>query len=117
MNHLDNEYGIPPGAYEHHEDESILDSPEPSEEDEAIRLEVEQTRYDAALHLHEPLSGIEVFRGFFSYTDYQHLELEGTEIGTRYTNESWETRLEIVHSPYGKFHGGRGLPGRRLPPR
>lgn len=103
VNRLDNEYGIPPGSHGHHEEE------EEEGEEENIRIDVAQTRYDATLHLHEPLNGIEVFRGFLTYTDYGHVELEGGEVGTRFVNETWETRLEVVHKPFGKLHGSFGL--------
>ena len=75
-----------------------------------MRLDVEQTRYDALLHWHEPLAGLEVLRGFLTYTDYSHDELEpGGELGTQYNNETWEGRLEIVHEPVGPLHGVFGV--------
>ncbi len=71
-----------------------------------IRLEVEQVRYDAALHWHEPMDGLEVVRGFLSYTDYAHKEIEASgEVGTRFENNTFEGRLELVHQPWGAFHG------------
>lgn len=127
---LENNYGIPPGGHSHedehgeeheddhdddHEDghdEDHNEEHDHGEEEELIRLDVEQTRYDMALHLHDPLPGLDVFRGFLSYTDYEHVELEGAEVGTRYTSETWETRLEAVHSPWGQFHGSFGLQAR-----
>ncbi|TGD75788.1 TonB-dependent receptor [Mangrovimicrobium sediminis] len=122
VSRLENEYGIPPGAHGHHHDEELEgehdeelegDHDEEHEDEhgeEGIRIDLEQTRYDAALHLHEPLPGLEVMRGFVSYTDYEHAEIEGNgEVGTRYTNESWEARLEAVHQPWGPVHGVFGL--------
>lgn len=110
VSHLENEYGIPPGAHGHHdEEEHEGEEHDEDEEEEVIRLDVEQTRYDAVLHLHDPLPGLDVFRGFLTYTDYEHVELEGAEVGTRFDNETWETRLEIVHSPLQHFHGSFGL--------
>jgi iron complex outermembrane receptor protein len=105
VNRLENEYGIPSGSHEHHDDEA------PDEHEEGdIRLDVEQTRYDAALHWHDPFGGAEVFRGFLSYTDYQHAEIEGSgEIGTLYSNDTLEARLELVHDPMKNFHGVFGL--------
>ena len=105
VNRLENEYGIPSGSHEHHEDET----PEEHEEHD-IRIDVEQTRYDAALHWHDPFGGAEVFRGFLSYTDYQHAEIEGSgEIGTLYSNDTLEARLELVHDQVKNFHGVFGL--------
>lgn len=115
VSHLENEYGIPPGAHGEHEhsDEETEEehsAAEAEEGPEAIRLDVEQTRYDAALHLHDPVNGVEVVRGFLTYTDYQHAEIEGNgEIGTRFDNETWEARLELVHAPIASFHGVVGM--------
>ena len=61
------------------------------------------------LHWHDWPSGIEVIRGFVTFTDFQHKELEGVEVGTKYERETWESRLELVHDPIGGFHGVFGL--------
>ncbi|MBE9540376.1 MAG: TonB-dependent receptor [Proteobacteria bacterium] len=105
VNRLENEYGIPSGAHEHEGDEDFE-----AHEEGDIRLDVEQTRYDAALHWHDPFAGAEIFRGFLSYTDYQHAEIEGSgEIGTLYSNETTEARLELVHDEIVDLHGVFGL--------
>jgi iron complex outermembrane recepter protein len=132
VNRLENNYGIPAGAHGHHDEHEEHDEDEHGDEEhdhqeheddghddeehegeghgEDITLDVEQTRYDAALHWHEPLAFLEVFRGFLTYTDYEHAEIEGSgEVGTLYSNESWEGRLELVHNPVGNFHGVFGL--------
>jgi iron complex outermembrane receptor protein len=41
--------------------------------------------------------------------DYEHVELEGEEIGTRFLNDSYEGRLELLHSPLGMWTGAFGL--------
>jgi iron complex outermembrane receptor protein len=105
---LENEYGIPASAHAH--DDSEPDESGDEVEEGGVRLDVEQTRYDALLHWHEPLAGLEVLRGFLTYTDYSHDELEpGGELGTQYNNETWEGRLEIVHEPVGPLHGVFGV--------
>ncbi len=124
VSQLESEYGIPPGAHghheeEHHEDEDHEeeehededhDEEEHDEEEENVRIDMEQTRYDAMVHLHNPGgSGIEVLRGFLTYTDYEHKELEGTEVGTRFDRETWEGRVELVHESIGEAHGVVGL--------
>lgn len=107
VNRLENNYGIPPGAHGDHAHEG-----DESEEGN-VTLDVTQTRYDAALHLHGAIPGTEVLRGFLTYTDYGHKELEaGGEVGTRYSNATWEARLELVHQPLGQFHGVLGLQAR-----
>ncbi len=119
VNHQEREYGIPPGAHGHHDDEdehhdgdeeeAHHDEEEHAGEEENIRIDLEQTRYDAQLHLHDLGGAIDVFRGFLTYTDYEHKELEGAETGTVYDRETWETRLEAVHRPIGNAHGVFGL--------
>lgn len=113
VNRLENEYGIPAGAHEHHEEEEHEEEHEEEEHEEGgggIRIDLEQTRYDLALHLHEPLPGLEVARGFLSYTDYEHREIEPSgETGTRYASDTWEGRLELGHQPVAGLHGVFGL--------
>ena len=115
-NNFKTQYGIPPGAHgheeehgeeEHEEDEIEGEEHSEEEEEEIIRIDLEQDRYDAQLHYHDLAPGIiDVARAFLTYTDYQHVELEGTEVGTRFERETWEGRLELVreaqdHSVFG----------------
>ena len=110
VSYLETEYGIPPGAHGHHEDE---DEDEHEEEEENVRLDLEQTRYDAQLHWHDVFDSVEVVRAFLTYTDYQHDELEGDEVGTSYERETWESRLELTHKPLSGLHGVVGLQWRQ----
>jgi iron complex outermembrane receptor protein len=41
--------------------------------------------------------------------DYQHLELEGEQIGTRFEADGLEGRLEFLHRPMGPFRGALGF--------
>ena len=110
VSHLENEYGIPGGAHAHEEEEDGHEDHDEYDEEGGVRLDVEQTRYDAALHWHNPVTNLEVLRGFLTYTDYEHREIEPTgEVGTLYSNETWEGRLELVHAPWGPLHGVFGL--------
>ena len=113
VSHLETEYGIPPGAHGHHEAEHEgegHEEQEQGEQEEFVRIDMEQTRYDANLHLHDLGENIEVLRGFLTYTDYEHVELEGTDTGTRFDRQTWETRVEVVHTPLlGGVHGVVGL--------
>ena len=122
---LENQYGIPSGAHEHHdheEDEHDHDEDmehddhdhEAHEEEEGgIKLDVEQTRYDLVFELSEPLPGFESLRSTVTYTDYEHAEVEGNgEVGTLYSNETWETRVEMVHAEVAGLRGAIGLQAR-----
>ena len=133
VSRLENTYGIPSGAHAGHdhgdheeeahgEDEVAHDEHGEAAHDEHtveaddhgdILLDVEQTRYDLAMELENPLPGFSVARSRLTYTDYEHAEIEGSgEIGTLYSNETWEGRLEMVHNPLGELHGALGLQAR-----
>ena len=107
---LENNYGLPAGTHEHQDesaDEALADE---DHEEGGIRLDMAQTRYDAVLHLHEPLPGFEVLRVFTTLTDYEHVELEPTgDVGTRYLSDSLEARAELTHREWAGFHGALGL--------
>lgn len=54
----------------------------------------------------ERLDGV---RMRFGRSDYSHAELEGSEVGTRFLNDSWEGRLELDHRIPGLGGGAVGL--------
>ena len=102
VNYLDSEYGVPEGAHVHGDDHG-------DEEEANIRIDVEQLRYDIRGDWHDVSRYLEKLRWFSSYTDYEHRELEGLEVGTVYKNRTWENRLEAVHAEMGSWHGATGL--------
>lgn len=98
---LDSLYGIP-GHHHHHEGEE-------GEEEAAVRVDLEQRRWDLRGGITQPFG---IFRGVnlrLGATDYEHRELEGEEIGTVFTNESWEGRLELLQRKTGTLSGSFGL--------
>ena len=124
-NSFETNYGIPPGAHEHdhgdehgdehdeeHEgeehDEHEGEDHAHDEEEENIRIDLKQERYDTQLHMHDLVPGlIDVARAHLTYTDYEHVELEGMEIGTQFDRQTYEGRLELVRE--GANHGVLGL--------
>ncbi len=99
---LDNLYGIP-GAGHHEEEE------EGEEEEESISLDVDNTRYQLAGELLRPFEGVNNIKLAAGYTDYEHVELEGDEIGTLFANETSEIRLSADHESIAGWHGTVGL--------
>ncbi len=120
-NRFETNYGIPAGSHEHdhgeehgHGDEDHDDHGDDhgedhddhdedhdheAEEEENVRIDLEQERYDALVHVHDLVPGvIDVARGFLTFTDYNHTELEGAETGTVFDRETWEGRLELVRN-------------------
>jgi iron complex outermembrane receptor protein len=123
-NSFETKYGIPPGAHVHdhgdeHEEHDEHEGDHEEEEDhdhehgeENVRIDLKQERYDAQLHLHDLLPGlVDVARGFLTYTDYAHAELEGMEVGTQFDRATWEGRLELVRE--GDGHSVLGLQWRQ----
>ena len=102
---FDTNYGLP-GAHEHAEEEPL--PPGEEEEEEIIRIDMEQTRYD--------LRGEWQFGGFIdtvsfrgALNDYQHVELEGPEVGTLYDTQGIDSRLELQHRKIGNVEGVIGM--------
>lgn len=96
-------YGIP-GAHGHGEEH---DDDEEHSESESVRIDMTQTRYDfrGRLDLGGIVENIKLRAGL---TDYEHVELEGDEIGTTFENDGWEARIEAVHRPIGPVRGAIG---------
>jgi len=92
INHLDNNYGVPPV-------------------DELVRIDLQQTRYDFKAEFYEPFTGVESLKFRMAYNDYQHAELEdGVTVGTEFDNKGLESRAELVHHKLGLFdHGAIGF--------
>lgn len=120
VNRLENNYGIPLGAHQHHHEEEEHHEEELAEEEhehgeheeespEAVRIALNQTRYD--------LKGEHRFNSDYwdkllfrlGYNDYEHVELEEGEPGTRFTNQAWESRIEVTHDGGGEWRGAYGL--------
>ena len=75
----------------------------PGEEVITIDLDQDRLDFEGALRF-----GAGVFRnlkGRFGFTDYEHVELEGQEIGTQFFSDYFEGRLESEHS-FGEGNQG-----------
>ena len=90
-NKLEKVYGIPPDG--HGEDPVVID--------------LRQSKYDFKGQLNKPFAFAEAIRMKFGYTDYKHTELDGGVPGTTFTNEAFESRLELEHKPVAGFTGVR----------
>lgn len=108
----DREYGVP-GHAEHHEEEEEGHEGEHEEHEEAIRLDVKQQRLDVKGQWNEPFANFQSLKLSFAKTDYEHQELEispeETHVGTTFSNDSDETRIELVHKTIAGWQGAFGL--------
>ena len=99
---FDSNYGLPG----HHEHDAGGDPAEPEPE---VRVDLGQTRVDLRGGWRGMTGPIESLNVRFGINDYAHVELEGTEIGTRFANDAYEGRLELLHAPWGAWNGAAGV--------
>ncbi len=77
--------------------------------DQAVRIDLDQKRFDLKGNLEKSFLFFEEARLRFGFADYKHTELEGAEIGTVFTNVGWEGRIEFIQKDIGNIHGSMGL--------
>lgn len=99
---FDTTYGIPTeGGHEGEEDEG--------HGHENVVIDLEQRRLDLKGGIREPFGAFRGVKFRFGVSDYEHRELEGEEVGTRFENQGYEGRLEFLHQPIGAFTGAFGF--------
>lgn len=86
---FDNDYGIP-------------------EEEEDVDIELSANRLQLEGDLFDPLPGVTEVRTRWAYTDYEHDEIAGGEVGQTFENDEVEGRLEVIHGPLFGLTGALG---------
>jgi len=117
VNQLENTYGLPPGAHDHahdhdeeHDDEDHAEEEGHEHGEENVYIDLESTRYDLTGEWRNLTPWIEHVDYRLTYTDYTHAEMEGPGmVGTRFSNDSWQQRLQITHAETNNWHGTLGL--------
>jgi iron complex outermembrane recepter protein len=104
---LDSLYGIPGHHHEHEEEAGV--PPPAEEEEEVVRIDLEQQRVDLRGGWQDLQGAIEGVNVRVGMNDYEHVELEGDEIGTQFTNEGTELRVELLHRAAGQWNGAFGV--------
>jgi iron complex outermembrane receptor protein len=123
---FDSEYGLPGGhGHGHEEEEEHHDEDEDEHEDEEheeehehgeeeegeeeVFIVLDQIRVDVngALEMDGLIEKVQFFGG---YADYEHIEFEGPgEVGTVYTNEGYEARLEAIQRENNGWSAAYGV--------
>ncbi|MEL7058838.1 MAG: TonB-dependent receptor [Acidobacteriota bacterium] len=124
------EYGIPGGGHGHeegeehgdeeehegeeHEDEDEdHDHEEGEEEDEFVRIDLERERVDLRAEIFGGLGAFEGLEFRLGVVDYEHVEIEfegdEPEVGTRFFNDSWEARAQVIQRERNGWTGSFGL--------
>lgn len=73
-----------------------------------VTIGMEQRRFDVRGAVYEPLSFLREIRFNLGYSDYEHTEFEGDEIGTRFDIEGFNGRVEFMHKEVAGFLGTFG---------
>ena len=112
---FDSRYGVPmrPGAEHHHEEEEHEEEEHEEEEEhghgeEPVSIDLKQFRAD--------MRGEVELGGFFErarlragFSEYEHTEFEGEEVGTVFNNEGVEGRFELIQRDRGTWSGASGV--------
>jgi iron complex outermembrane receptor protein len=106
---FDTLYGVP-GGHGHAEEggEHVEEGGEEHVEEGPVRIDLDQRRLDFRSGYTQPFGAFRAAKLRFGAADYQHVELEGDEIGTTFNNDAWEGRLELLHKPVGPLSGSFG---------
>jgi iron complex outermembrane receptor protein len=105
VQHYNTLYGVPlrPGAGHAHGGD-----PAAVPEAEAVSIDLAQTRIDlrGELKLGGAFESLQLRGG---WGDYRHVELEGDEIGTTFSGDGIEARLDLVQANRGGWRGRSGV--------
>ncbi|MEZ5710609.1 MAG: TonB-dependent receptor [Blastomonas sp.] len=108
VSYYNSNYGVParPGAEHAHEDGGMEEEGE--EEEGPVTIGLDQLKVDFRGEV--KLGGaFEALRLRGAYADFTQTEFEGDEVGTVFTNQGLEGRLELVQADHGGWRGASGV--------
>jgi len=108
LGRLDREYGIPGhshGAHDEHADEHEGAEHEEHSAEE-VTAKMEQTRVQVLSEYQFTRGLLEAIHAKAAFTDYEHAEIEEGMVGTQFTNDTAEVRVEFLHRPIAGWKGG-----------
>lgn len=77
--------------------------------DELPRIDLKQDRYESRGEVRLNDNFFQAIRFGFSYSDYDHKEIEDGAVGTKFQKDSYEGRVELTHKHGDGLQGGWGL--------
>jgi iron complex outermembrane receptor protein len=77
--------------------------------EEDVTIDLRQRRWDLRGAFQNPNTWIKEINYKAGYTDYDHVELEGGEVGTQFLIEGYNARVELIHQKIGNFEGAAGF--------
>ncbi|WP_150305358.1 TonB-dependent receptor [Pseudomonas saliphila] len=94
---------------EHDEEEDHDDHDHDDHGSESVPyVDMKQKRWDVRGEVMNPLPGFELARLRLGHSQYRHDEIEGGEVGTHFSSDATDARLELTHAP---LLGWRGVVG------
>ncbi|MEX0300474.1 MAG: TonB-dependent receptor, partial [Kordiimonas sp.] len=90
------------GEEDHHDEDG-------HEEEVPVTIDLDQVRFDVHGEYSGDFGFFKKAKFRFGYADYEHIELEGTEIGTVFKNEGWESRLDLIDEGGENWGGASGI--------
>lgn len=77
--------------------------------DESVFADLEQTRVQLLGEYNLTNQFIKQLKLASGFTDYEHSEVEGGEVGTLFENETQEIKLDVIHNTFYNWNGGISL--------
>lgn len=110
VSYYDSKYGVPsrPGAEHHHDDDGGDDDGDEHGE-EPVTIGLKQWRADLRGEVELGDGLFDKLRIRAGFADYEHTEFEGDEVGTVFTNQGAEGRLELAQNDRGGWRGASGV--------
>ena len=109
------QYGLPGHSHEYHgcvlhgDHFHGCPTPDPDapahEEHGGPWVDLKSERYEVRTELEQPFAGVEKLRAHASITDYEHNELEESEVISDFKSKGYDGRLELVHVPVAGWEG------------
>ena len=109
------QYGLPGHSHEYHgcvlhgDHFHGCPTPDPDapahEEHGGPWVDLKSERYEVRTELEQPFAGVEKLRAHASITDYEHNELEESEVISNFKSKGYDGRLELVHVPVAGWEG------------
>ena len=111
LSYFDTSYGVParPGAGHHHGEEGEGEGSGEEEAEAPVTIGLQQWRADFRGEVELGDGLFEQLRIRGGYADYEHVEFEGDEVGTRFLNQGIEARAELVQADRGGWRGASGV--------
>jgi iron complex outermembrane receptor protein len=108
---FDSAYGVPgrPGLSHHHGEGGEGEGEGAHGEEALVTIGLEQVRADLRSELNVGGGFLDKIRTRLAYADYTHTEFEGDEVGTVFSNEGFEGRLELLQATRSGWSGASGL--------